>query len=153
MCQQIKSQAWSRRSGSSLRARQDLLETWKTDLEPIEERREIRLYLRREGHFQPIFTGQPDLVFKQGSRALIVDRKLGRWQVADPTENRQLKAYAVLLSAAETALQEITVTIHSPYFQYQPYTYTRAELDRLYQSVLIVIRGPGAFGHLEGNWP
>jgi hypothetical protein len=117
----------------------NLLSKWKTDVGSLEARREVRLYLRREGHFLPVFTGQPDLIFKQGSRALIVDRKLGRWQTADPSENWQLRAYAVLLSATETQLQQITVTVQSPYFRYQPFTYTREELDRLYQSVLVVV--------------
>jgi hypothetical protein len=120
-----------------------LLSGWKTDSIPLDRSSEIRLYLRREGHFLPILTGQPDLVFVQGGRALIVDRKLGRWRVADPRENWQLKVYAVLLSQADPRLQEMTVTIQSPYFQYQPYTYTREELDHLYQSVLVVINSLG----------
>jgi CRISPR/Cas system-associated exonuclease Cas4 (RecB family) len=117
----------------------NLLSKWKTDVGSLEARREVRLYLRREGYFLPVFTGQPDLIFQQGSRALIVDRKLGRWQTADPSENWQLRAYAVLLSATETQLQEVTVTVQSPYFRYQPFTYSREELDRLYQSVLVVV--------------
>ena len=79
---------------------QTLLSDWKTDSIPLGRSSEIRLYLRHEGHFLPILTGQPDLVFVQGSRALIVDRKLGRWPVADPGENWQLKIYAMLLVRA-----------------------------------------------------
>jgi CRISPR/Cas system-associated exonuclease Cas4 (RecB family) len=117
----------------------DLVLKWRTDGQSLEARREVRLFLRREGHFLPVFTGQPDLIFKQGSRALIVDRKLGRRQVADPSENWQLSAYAVLLSVTEPQLQEITVTVQSPYFRYQPFTYGREELERLYKSVLVVV--------------
>jgi hypothetical protein len=118
---------------------QTLLSDWKTDSLPLDRSSEIRLYLRREGHFLPILTGQPDLVFVQGNRALIVDRKLGRWRVADPAENWQLKIYAVLLSRSETQLEEITVAVHSPYFRYSPYTFGRNELDRIYETALIVL--------------
>ena len=119
---------------------QTLLSEWKTDSLPLPERRgEIRLYLRREGHFLPVLTGQPDLVFVQGTRALIIDRKLGRWRVPDPCENWQLKIYTALLSQNERHLQEITVAVQSPFFRYPSYVYTRTELDQLYQSVLVVL--------------
>jgi hypothetical protein len=36
-------------------------------------------------------------------------------------------------------IREITCQILSPYFDFQPFTYSREELDKLYQSVLIVI--------------
>jgi CRISPR/Cas system-associated exonuclease Cas4 (RecB family) len=117
----------------------ELLSEWKRD-STVQERREERLYLRRDGHLFPIFTGQPDLVFVQGNRALIIDRKFGRRQVSTPSENWQLRTYAVLLSQSEPQLEEITVTIQSPYFQYQPVTYTREELGQLYQSVLVVLQ-------------
>ena len=117
----------------------DLVSKWRTDVGSLEAWREVRLFLRREGHFLPVFTGQPDLIFKQGFRALIVDRKLGRRQVADPSENWQLRAYAVLLSVTQPQLQEITVTIQSPYFRYEPFTYGREELDQLYRSTLVVV--------------
>jgi hypothetical protein len=97
------------------------------------------LYLRREGHFLPVLTGQPDLVFVQGSRALIIDCKLGRNRVADPCENWQLKIYAILLSRTETYLEEVTAQILSPYFDFEPVTYGREELDQLYRSVLVVV--------------
>jgi hypothetical protein len=122
---------------------QTLLSDWKTDSIPLDRRSEIRLYLRREEHFLPILTGQPDLVFVQGSRALIVDRKLGRWRVADSGENWQLKIYAMLLAQNERHLEEITVVVQSPYFRYLPHTFGRVDLDRLYQSVLVVINSLG----------
>ena len=115
------------------------LSDWQTDSGPLERRSEIRLYLRREGHFLPVLTGQPDLVFVQGARALIIDRKLGRRRVADPGENWQLKTYAVLLSRSEPQLEEITVAVQSPYFCYLSYTFSRAELDRIYETVLVVL--------------
>jgi CRISPR/Cas system-associated exonuclease Cas4 (RecB family) len=116
----------------------ELLSEWKSD-SAVGERHEERFYLRRDGHLFPIFTGQPDLVFLQGNRALVIDRKLGRHQVSIPAENWQLRSYALLLAQAEPQLEEITVTIQSPYFQYQSVTYTRDELDQLYQSVLVVL--------------
>jgi hypothetical protein len=122
---------------------QTLFSEWKADSLPLDRRSEIRLYLRREGHFLPILTGQPDLVFVQGSRALIIDRKLGRWRVAVPGQNWQLKIYAVLLAQNERHLQEITVVVQSPYFRYSPHTFGRDDLDRLYQSVLVVINSLG----------
>jgi CRISPR/Cas system-associated exonuclease Cas4 (RecB family) len=122
------------------RREQTLLSQWTIDPFPIpEQRSEVRLYLRREGHFLPVLTGQPDLVFVQGSRALIIDCKLGRNRVADPCENWQLKIYAILLSRTETYLEEVTAQILSPYFDFEPVTYGREELDQLYRSVLVVV--------------
>jgi CRISPR/Cas system-associated exonuclease Cas4 (RecB family) len=119
---------------------QTLLSQWIVDSFPMpEQRSEVRLYLRREDHLFPILTGQPDLVFVQGGRALIVDCKLGRNRVIDPCENWQLKIYAVLLLQTETYLEEVTVQILSPHFDFEPFTYTREELDRLHQSVLVVL--------------
>jgi hypothetical protein len=43
------------------------------------------------------------------------------------------------VSRDDDAIEELTVQILSPHFDFQPFTYTRAELERLYQSALIVI--------------
>src|SRR5206468_3069233 len=130
----------------------DLLSEWKRD-STVQERREERFYLRREGHLFPIFTGQPDLVFSQGNRALIIDRKLGRRQVSAPSENWQLRAYAVLLAQADPGLEEITVAIQSPFFKYQPAIYGCEELDQFHRLILTVLASLSDPGEpMIGSW-
>jgi hypothetical protein len=51
----------------------------------------------------------------------------------------QLSIYALLASREDDEIEEVTVQILSPHFDFEPFTYTRAELDRLYHSVQIVI--------------
>jgi hypothetical protein len=86
-----------------------------------------------------LLSGQPDEVLLQGNRCAVLDQKYGSYRVADPGENVQLSVYALLASRKDETIQEVTVQIISPYHDFQPFTYTRAELDRLYQSVLVVL--------------
>ena len=106
--------------------------------------REERLWLRRG--IRPLLTGKPDEVLKARNRAAVLDLKYGRHRVADPGDNVQLSIYALLVSREDDATQEVTCQILSPYFNFKPYTYTRLELDRLYQSVLIVINSLSDLG-------
>jgi CRISPR/Cas system-associated exonuclease Cas4 (RecB family) len=99
--------------------------------------KEERLWLRRG--IRPLLTGKPDEVLKARNRAAVLDLKYGRYRVADPADNVQLSIYALLVSREDDATQEVTCQILSPYFDFEPYTYGRAELDQLYESVQIVI--------------
>jgi len=105
--------------------------------EPFTSTKEERLWLRRG--IRPLLTGKPDEVLRQGNRVALLDFKFGNYRVADPAENVQLSIYALLVSRDDDAIEEVTVQILSPYFDFEPFTYTRAELNQLYQSVQVVI--------------
>jgi hypothetical protein len=105
--------------------------------EPFSSIKEERLWLRRG--LWPLLSGQPDEVLRQGNRAAVIDFKFGSYRVADPAGNSQLAIYALLLSREDDSIQEVTVQLLSPHFDFEPFTYTRAFLDELYQSVLVVI--------------
>jgi hypothetical protein len=113
--------------------------------EPFNSVKEERLWLRRG--IRPLLTGKPDEVLRQGNRAAVLDQKFGSYRLADPAENVQLSIYGLLVSREDDAAQEVTVQILSPHFDFEPFTYTHTELDKLYQSVLVVLNSlsdPGA---------
>jgi hypothetical protein len=105
--------------------------------EPFSSIKEERLWLRRG--IRPLLTGKPDEVLRHGNRAAVLDQKFGSYRVADPSDNVQLSIYALLVSREDDAIEEVTVQILSPYFDFQPFTYSRAELDQLHHSVLVVV--------------
>jgi hypothetical protein len=120
------------------RKREEFIKGWLgNSQEPFSSVKEERLWLRRG--IRPLLTGKPDEVLRQGNKAALLDFKFGNYRVADPADNVQLSIYALLASCDDDAIEEVTVQILSPHFDFQPFTYTRAELDRLYQSVLVVI--------------
>jgi hypothetical protein len=116
--------------------RDEFIKQWAGE-EPFSSVKEQRLWLRRG--LRPLLSGQPDEIFKAGNRAAICDFKFGAYRVADPPENVQLSIYALLVSQEDDTIEEVTVQILSPHHDFEPHTFDRAELDRLYQSVLIVI--------------
>jgi hypothetical protein len=61
------------------------------------------------------------------------------YRVEDPQDNIQLGIYALLVSRGDAAIEEVTCQILSPYFDFEPLVYGREELDRLYQSTLVVV--------------
>jgi len=69
----------------------------------------------------------------------VLDYKFGAYRVADPADNVQLSIYALLISRDDEGIEEVTVQILSPHFDFEPFKYSRAELNQLYQSVLIVL--------------
>jgi len=120
------------------RKREEFIKGWLgNSQEPFSSVKEERLWLRRG--IRPLLTGKPDEVLRQGNRCAALDFKFGSYRVADPVDNVQLSIYALLVSREDDAIEEVTVQILSPHFDFQPFTYTRAELDRLHQSVRIVI--------------
>src|SRR5262245_34845392 len=81
------------------------------------------------------------------TKPAVLDHKFGSYRVADPADNVQLSIYALLVSREDDSIEEVTVQILSPHFDFEPFTYTRAELDHLCSSVQIVINSladPGA---------
>ena len=123
--------------------REQFVKNWAGE-EPFTSVKEQRLWLRRG--IRPLLTGKPDEILRQGNRALVFDQKFGSYRVADPADNVQLSIYALLVSRDDDSIEEVTVQILSPYHDFEPFTYTRAELDHLYSSVQIVtgsLAGPG----------
>jgi hypothetical protein len=127
------------------RKREEFINQWLgNSQEPFSSVKEERLWLRRG--IRPLLTGKPDEVLRQGNRAALLDFKFGAYRVANPGDNVQLSIYALLVIRDDDAIEEVTIQVLSPYFDFEPFTYTRADLDRLYQSVLVVInslRDPG----------
>ena len=118
--------------------REEFITSWLANSqEPFTSTKEERLWLRCG--LRPLMTGQPDEVLRQGTKVAVLDFKFGNYRVADPADNVQLSIYALLVSREDDAIQEVTVQILSPHHDFEPHTFDRAELDRLYQSVLIVI--------------
>jgi hypothetical protein len=124
--------------------REEFIKAWAGE-QPFSSVKEKRLWLRRG--IRPLLTGKPDEVLRQGNRVTLLDFKFGSYRVADPSDNVQLSIYALLVSRDDDSIEEVTVQILSPHFDFAPFTYTRAELDRLYSSVQIVLASlsdPGA---------
>ncbi len=94
--------AWCRRMEGELAA--ELLG------DEASERREARLWARDRA-----FSGQPDAVFVAGDRALIVDYKFGRGEVASAPGNLQLAALAVLAGQALPQVSEVFAAILQPF--------------------------------------
>jgi hypothetical protein len=119
--------------------REEFVKSWLGNWqEPFSSIKKERLWLRRG--IRPLLTGKPDEILKAGNRAAVLDQKYGSYRVADPGDNVQLSIYALLVSREDDAIEEVTVQILSPHFDFEPHTFGRAELDRLYQSVLVVIK-------------
>jgi hypothetical protein len=118
------------------RKREEFIERW-SDGSPIESAKEERLWLRKG--IRPLLSGQPDEILRQGNRAAVLDHKFGAYRVSDPGENSQLAVYSLLAARSDDAIEEVTCQIVSPTHDFEPYTYSRDELDQLYQSVLVVI--------------
>src|SRR5262249_6058947 len=113
--------------------RDEFIKQWAGE-EPFSSVKEQRLWLRRG--LRPLLTGKPDEILKAGNRAAVIDHKYGSYRVADPVNNAQLSIYALLVSRDDDAIEEVTVQILSPHFDFEPFTYSRTELDQLHRSVL-----------------
>jgi CRISPR/Cas system-associated exonuclease Cas4 (RecB family) len=121
---------------SCQRKREAFIESWSDGL-PIESIKESRLWLRKG--LRPLLTGKPDEILRQGNRAAVLDYKFGSYRVADPRDNVQLSIYALLVARDDETVQEVSCQILSPCWDFESVTYGREELDRLYQSVLVVV--------------
>jgi CRISPR/Cas system-associated exonuclease Cas4 (RecB family) len=124
------------------RKREEFVKEWLgNSQEPFSSVKEERLWLRRG--IRPLLIGKPDEVLRQGNKAALLDFKFGNYRVKDPADNVQLSIYALLVIRDDDAIEEVTVQILSPHFDFEPFTYTRADLDQLYQSVLVLINSLG----------
>lgn len=75
-------------------------------------------------------SGQPDVVYVQSHRALILDYKTARSEVAEPNTNQQLRDLAVLASI-RWPVTEVTVSIVQPFAQRSPpCVYDEKDLQR-----------------------
>jgi hypothetical protein len=128
------------------RKRAAFLTQWTSDcVLPVEIVKEKRLWLRKG--LRPLLTGKPDEVVRQGARVAVLDHKYGSYRVADPRDNVQLGLYALLVAREDDRIEEVTCQILSPYYDFEPVTYIREELDELYRSVVVVVdslNDPGA---------
>jgi CRISPR/Cas system-associated exonuclease Cas4 (RecB family)/uncharacterized protein YukE len=123
---------------SCQRKRDAFVKSWIGDSDsPVQSIQEERLWLRKG--IRPLLSGKPDEVLRQGARACVIDHKFGSYRVEDPVDNQQLAIYALLVSRDDTIIEEVTAQILSPYFDFEPVVYGREELDRLYQSTLVVV--------------
>jgi len=112
----------------SLRAT-EILDEWKGDAIKYSLRIEDRLWMAF-GNFK--HSGQPDLValLDDKDRALVLDYKTGRSEVAEPNTNQQLRDLACLVSLA-WPVTEVTVSIVQPFAKRQPpCVYTEEDLQR-----------------------
>jgi Protein of unknown function (DUF2800) len=76
---------------------------------------------------------------RQGTRVAVLDHKYGNYRVDDPRDNVQLSLYALLVAREDASVAEVTCQILSPLYDFDPITYSREELDELYQTVLVVV--------------
>ena len=100
--------------------------------------RETRIWHIGEG-----WSGKPDVVALSacGKRALVIDYKTGRGEVADATSNMQLRALAVLV-ADEYWADEVTVAIVQPLAgPVSTCTYDSAALDIAREEIARIIEG------------
>lgn len=79
------------------------------------------LYITRERRFwafdddfQKSWSGKPDVVYHDSTRALVIDYKTGRGAVEPAVGNLQLRALAVLVNNSFGSFSEITVAIIQP---------------------------------------
>lgn len=89
---------------------------------------ERRLWLH-EGLW-PVFSGQSDHLRIQGKRALIMDFKSLWARAQEPAENDQLLALAILVWAHFDQVEEITVQLLSPHYDYFAHTHTNEALKK-----------------------
>lgn len=79
----------------------------------LQAMREKRLW-EYDADFSRSWSGKPDVVYHDGTRALVIDYKTGRGEVQHATGNVQLRALAVLVHVAYGPFEEVTVAIIQP---------------------------------------
>lgn len=79
----------------------------------LQRMREKRLW-EYDADFSRSWSGKPDVVYHDGTRALVIDYKTGRGEVQHATGNVQLRALAVLVNVAYGPFDEVTVAIIQP---------------------------------------
>lgn len=114
--------------------------------ENLQRMREKRLW-DYDGNFNRSWSGKPDVVYHDESRALVIDYKTGRGEVQHATGNVQLRALAVLVNISRGPFTEITVAIIQP-LAGEPTTCTYGAKDLIraeseISQLMIDIRNPG----------
>jgi len=105
-----------------------------------EQVREVRFWLEIEG--ERLFSGKPDMVAIEGTRALVVDYKTGPVAVESAESNMQLRALAVLVFWKHNKLEEITTAIIQPRAYDQQATLTTYKVDDIwaaYYEILLIL--------------
>lgn len=97
--------------------------------------RHERLWLPNSG--KPGFfahSGEPDAVFRMGTKALVADYKVLTGDVADASSNQQLRDLAVLVAGAYPPLDQVATVIIQPLVTHSPEVclYTLDDLTRAY---------------------
>jgi hypothetical protein len=106
---------------------------------PMKVYREERRWVQFDGNGQRLaHSGQADLVFRQGTKALVIDYKVLRGDVAEAPENQQLRDLAVLNWRNLELVSEVGTAIVQPWVTRSPKIclYTQPDLDRAEKEML-----------------
>ncbi len=105
--------------------------------------RHERLWLPNSG--QPGFiahSGEPDVVFRAGTKALVIDYKVLTGDVADAPSNMQLRDLAVLVAGTYAPLDQVATAIVQPLVTHSPEMclYTLDDLSRAFTELVARVR-------------
>ncbi len=105
--------------------------------------RHDRLWLPNSG--KPGFlshSGEPDVVFRAGTKALVADYKVLTGDVADASSNMQLRDLAVLVAGHYAPLDQIATVIIQPLVTHSPEValYTLPDLERAYGELVARVK-------------
>lgn len=88
---------------------------------PVRVVRKERLWVQFEKDGKKYaHSGEPDVIYRCGTKCLVPDYKTGRGEVEESPMNLQLRDYAVLVSGNLTLLDEITTAIIQPSITSEP---------------------------------
>jgi hypothetical protein len=84
-------------------------------------------------------SGQPDVVYRKGAKALIIDYKTGRDEVTESPRNMQMRDLAVAVWINSPLLQEIAVAIVQPWVTGEPElcVYKEPDIKRAIDEMLV----------------
>lgn len=106
---------------------------------PMKVYREERRWVQFDGNGQRLsHSGMADLVFRQGTKALVIDYKTLRGDVAEAPENQQLRDLAVLNWRNLELVSEVGTAIVQPWVTRSPKIclYTQPDLERAEKEML-----------------
>ncbi len=101
--------------------------------------KEIRLWYTRNGSI--LFSGKPDYIAIDGSRALVIDYKTGYLETISADKNLQLRSIAVLVKKNFPDVKEINVSIIQPNLEpgYTIAKYKDVDLDVAEKQIIKII--------------
>lgn len=105
--------------------------------------RHERLWLPNSG--KPGFiahSGEPDVVFRAGTKALVADYKVLTGDVADASSNMQLRDLAVLVAGSYAPLDQVATVIIQPLVTHSPEValYTLPDLERAFAELVARVK-------------